>query len=164
MTLRILLLILLIVGGPSRPASPQAPPKNSGPVDITDFVRVIDGDTLEVFHDGRRIGIGLIGVRAPQGNTECGRQAARFLQSLLENGVYLEEDPDLTFDSRNRRMYRASTRGDMRSVAVALAEAGFVIPDGRGLEQAAIAAAVAAARQAQRGCAWQPGINFNPVR
>jgi endonuclease YncB( thermonuclease family) len=52
-----------------------APPAGSGPVDVPGFVRVIDGDTIEFYLDGSRagngslVGVGLIGVEAPQGNT-----------------------------------------------------------------------------------------------
>lgn len=164
MTFQTKALTALIVCGCLPVLSAQAPPANSGPVDVTEFVRVIDGDTIEIFHERRRIGVGLIGLRAPQGNTQCGRQAAQHLFTLVENGVYLEEDPQITFDTRNRRMYRAVVRGEMRSIAVAMAEAGFAVPDGRGTEAAAIAQAAAAAQQAQRGCAWQPGVVLNPVR
>lgn len=164
MTLRtgVLAILLVCLSTPSLRA--QAPPKGSGPIDITGPVRVIDGDTIEVFHERRRIGVGLIGVRAPQGNTSCGRQATEFLQTLLENGVRLEEDPNFTFDTRNRRMYRALTLVGRTSVVIALVRSGFAVPDGQGSESTAIAAEATAARQAQRGCAWRPETILNPIR
>ena len=43
-----------------------APPPGSGPVDLTGFVRVYDGDTFEALIDGKRARIGLAGINAPQ--------------------------------------------------------------------------------------------------
>jgi hypothetical protein len=62
-----------------------APPPGSGPVDVSSFVRVIDGDTIEAYLGGTRAGIGLIGVDAPMGNTACGRDAAA-LRTLVQGG------------------------------------------------------------------------------
>ena len=45
-------------------------------------MRVIDGDTLEVYIDGRQIAIGIIGIKAPRVNSRCGRKAAELMNEL----------------------------------------------------------------------------------
>ena len=66
---------LVLSVGPS--VSAQAPSRGAGPLNVSGPVRVIDGDTLEVYIDGRQTAIGVIGIKAPRGNTACGRKAAR---------------------------------------------------------------------------------------
>src|SRR5918996_390791 len=71
----------------------QAPLPGTGSFDIQGFVRVIDGDTFEVYINGRQSGIGIIGIRAPMGNTPCGRSAtARLISYIGRGGIRLEED------------------------------------------------------------------------
>src|SRR5687767_12379973 len=81
-----------------------APPLGSGDIDHQGFVRVIDGDTVEVRIAGSLVGIGFIGVEAPMGNTDCGKQATAKLWSLVAAGLYAAEDPETAFDERGRRM------------------------------------------------------------
>jgi endonuclease YncB( thermonuclease family) len=71
-----------------------------GPKEVRGFVRVIDGDTLDVNIDGQRVAVGLLGVRAPQANTECGIEATKALQALVKGGLRLEEDNTLAIDGR----------------------------------------------------------------
>jgi endonuclease YncB( thermonuclease family) len=121
--------------------SAQAPPKGSGHVEITGPVRVIDGDTIEVYINGRQTGIGIIGVRVPRANSRCGRQAAEFTQELI-NGFTLEkkiklrfeEDDDDAFDGRKRRKYYLKLPGGV-SAALELVRAGLAEPDGTGKEK-----------------------------
>ena len=61
----------------------QAPPKGSGTIEITGPMRVIDGDTFEVYIDGRQTAIGIIGIKALRANTPCGRRAAQFTADLV---------------------------------------------------------------------------------
>ena len=88
------------------PAAPPggAPPAGRGPYEVMGFVRVWDGDTIDVRINGTRVLVGLIGIDAPMGNTPCGREAAARLRALVRGGVRLEEDPALTFDARGRRL------------------------------------------------------------
>jgi endonuclease YncB( thermonuclease family) len=134
----------------------QAPPPGSGPFDISGFVRVIDGDTFEVYIQGRQTGVGIIGITSPMGNTPCGRAATNFLRRLIGGGgIRLEEDPTFAFDVRKRRMYYTQLPDRASSAAVEMARAGLVKPDGRGVEAKAIAAAAAEAAAGGRGCVWR---------
>jgi endonuclease YncB( thermonuclease family) len=134
----------------------QAPPPGSGTVRITGPVRVIEGDTLEVNIEGRRVGVGVIGIVAPAGNTGCGRQAIQFAYSLLDAGVELEEDPGVpAFDRAKRRMYRVRLLPSRTPLALALASAGFANADPNAqeaIDRAEVEAAVAEARANARGC------------
>lgn len=128
----------------------QAPPPGSGPIDFNGFVRVIDGDTFEVYIQGHRTGVGIIGIETAMGNTPCGVQATDLLWSLVASGrIRLEEDPEETaFDARKRRMYRV-VLDDGRSAAVVMAESGFVVPTGKGIERNDIQAATGRLRSPQ---------------
>src|SRR5690349_17450350 len=68
-----------------------APPEGSGSIDWTGFIRVIDGDTVEILLNGNRVGVAIAGIKAPEVNTPCGVQAATYLRSLLGFGVHLDE-------------------------------------------------------------------------
>lgn len=128
-----------------------APPPNSGPVDYKGFVRVIDGDTAEIYINGNQVGIGLIGIKAPMGNTPCGQEAIAFKKQLVIGGLFLKEDRNISFDSRKRRMYYAYTR-DGRSVAKELVQAGEVDADGTGDEANDLQNLEDEAARSQRGC------------
>lgn len=131
-----------------------APPAGSGPVDFREYVRVIDGDTAEIFLEGLQVGVGLIGIDAPQGNTTCGMQAAEHLARLVDGGFALDEDPNFTFDDRYRRMYYAYTH-DGRSIAREMVRSGHARADGRGNESATLARDEAEAKSSARGCLWR---------
>jgi endonuclease YncB( thermonuclease family) len=143
----------------ARAAGPGgAPPPGSGPVVVSGFVRVIEGDTVEIRIRGRQVGVGFLGIQAPMGNTPCGRLASARLASLVATGLRLEEDEDLAlaFDERGRRMYHAVVPSG-RSVEAELVRAGFARSDGRGRDRALLAALEAEARAARRGCLWAAG-------
>jgi glucose/arabinose dehydrogenase/endonuclease YncB( thermonuclease family) len=128
-----------------------------GPKDLRGYVRVIDGDTLDVYLDGQRVPVGVIGVRTPQGNTDCGIQAAQQLRQLVKGGVRLEEDSTLAIDGRFRRMYRAVTL-DGRSIADDLVRNGFAKTDGKGDYKRDLAQAESDASSAAQGCIWKDGL------
>src|SRR5687767_1077160 len=67
-----------------------APAAGTGPQDTTAQIRVIDGETIETLINGQRTGVALVGIDAPQGNTDCGRQAAAALREMVKNGLHLE--------------------------------------------------------------------------
>jgi endonuclease YncB( thermonuclease family) len=131
----------------------QAPPRGSGSQQIQGPIRIIDGDTLEVFINGRQTAVGLIGIQAPWGNTPCGQTALIFLRSLIRsNLVTLEEDLDITFDARNRRMYYLKLPGNV-SATLQLALAGLVRYTGEGKEAGVLLTAILDAITNNRGCA-----------
>jgi endonuclease YncB( thermonuclease family) len=135
--------------------SAQAPPI-VGTVAITRSIRVIEADTLEVTINGKRVAAGLAGVKAPAGNTACGRQAIAALYALIAQGVELSDDGSApVFDARNRRMFRIAILPARASLAVSLVSAGMGRPDPktRGDEYQDISAADADARGHGRGCA-----------
>jgi len=136
----------------------QAPEPGSGPIDFSGYVRVIDGDTVEVYINGRQIGIGIVGIGAPEGNTDCGREATAHLENLLSAfQVRFEEDPITpAFDKRKRRMYRLILP-DGQSAAVAMAETGLVRPTGDGIDANEIGAALGRSQRAHPGCVVPPG-------
>lgn len=119
------------------------------------FVRAVQGDTLDARLSNQRIGIGIVGIRAPGGNTPCGKEATAYLQGLVEDGATVEADAGGGTD-RYRLMYRVSTT-DGRSVAEAMVDAGLARADGRGANHDRLAALEGEARAAQRGCLWRSG-------
>ncbi|OFW17193.1 MAG: hypothetical protein A3F70_09800 [Acidobacteria bacterium RIFCSPLOWO2_12_FULL_67_14] len=141
--------VLALVAGAATSVKAQAPPPGSGPVHFSGFVRVIDGDTFEVYINGHQTGIGIIGIKAPMGNTACGMAATQALWELMvEGNITLEEDPAIAFDSRKRRMYYV-VLSDGSSLAVNMAKTGFVLPTGEGREREDIVSAAASAATAR---------------
>ena len=143
----------------AQPMTPMggAPPGDTGPIELSGFVRAVDGDTVDTRIQRRRIGVGIIGIKAPPGNTPCGRQAGAYLQELISGGgVRLVGEPGMTFDARSRRLYHMTT-GDGRSVAAEMVAAGFASADGQGSNRETLAALEETARAARRGCLWAAG-------
>jgi endonuclease YncB( thermonuclease family) len=149
------LLAVIIVG---ERASAQAPARGSGQRQVPGPIRVIEADTLEVWVDGSRVGVKVIGIKAPPGNTACGREAIKVVSQLLADGIWLDEDLNLPSieDRRKLRKYRVTT-ADGRSLAQELAREGFsnVEPeDDAAREFVDIQASENDAKGAQRGCVW----------
>jgi endonuclease YncB( thermonuclease family) len=157
--------LMLSVLGAGERASAQAPARGSGQRMVPGPVRVIEADTLEVWLDGSRVGVGVIGIKAPPGNTACGREAIKAASQLVADGIWLEEDLTLpSIDKRKRRMYRVSTASG-QSLAQDLARAGLAgveSADTSALEFLDIAAAENDAKGVQRGCVWS-GIPIVPL-
>jgi len=150
-----LILAVIIVG---ERASAQAPARGSGQRQVPGPIRVIEADTLEVSLDGSRVGVKVIGVKAPPGNTACGREAIGVVSQLLADGIWLDEDLNLPpiEEKRKLRKYRVTT-ADGRSLAQELARngiAGVEPSDNAGQEASDIEAAENDAKGAQRGCVW----------
>lgn len=135
--------------GCSEPAS--TPAGQSPAANITGAVRVIDGDSIDTNIDGRRTAVGLIGINAAPGNTPCGERATMLLRSLVADGLRLDEDPDIVFDERDRRMYYAYA-ADGRSIAQELVRAGVARATGAGREADQLRAAEIEARDAGASC------------
>ncbi len=132
-----------------------------GPQEIRGFVRVVDADTLDVSirdpqGDTQRVAVGLVGVQAPQGNTDCGRQATQATKALVKGGLRLEDDATVAVDGRGRRMYRAVSL-DGRQIAEELVRNGNARWDGRGDRGAQVNALEAQAASGRTGCVWQNG-------
>lgn len=142
---------LVLCCGVASSVSAQAPARGTGPIEITGPIRVIDGSTFEVVINGRRTGIGLIGIKAPAGNTACGRAAAALFQSLTNGRMRLEEDLKVTFDARKRRMYYLRLPSGV-SAALEMARAGFASPDGDSDEADDLLTAVQSAISRSLGC------------
>jgi len=138
------------IGQPRPPDG--APPAGAGPRLVT-RVRVIDGDSLDAYVDGKRTAIGLVGVNAPMGNTPCGKAATGVMWGLVKAGLKLEDDAAQTFDPRGRRMYRASLT-DGRSVAQEMARRGLVRASGIGGERGQVESAMQSAVSGGVGCLW----------
>jgi glucose/arabinose dehydrogenase/phosphodiesterase/alkaline phosphatase D-like protein len=134
-----------------------APPGGSGTVDYSGPIRVVSGDTFVAYINNQEVIVGVTGVTAPTGNTQCGQDAIKVMRALVKAGVRLEEDPALTFDNLNRRMYHVTSLADGGLLAQKLASTGVVHSDGRGSKAAVHAAVSAAERDAAKsktGCVW----------
>ncbi|MGH3116802.1 MAG: PQQ-dependent sugar dehydrogenase, partial [Gaiellales bacterium] len=131
-------------------------------IDFKGFVRVIDGDTIEVRLNGRRAGIAIAGIDAPQGNTACGRTATQLLQGLVAGGVKLEDDPDPTLrvDGRKRLVFHVLTLNGGR-IDQELVSAGAARSDGSGSDRSGLASLESAAKAARKGCLWGPATTGN---
>ena len=140
-------------------ASPSAAQTGSPAPDreqLVGYIRVIQGDTLDARNARGRVGIGILGVKAPNGNTPCGKEATAFTEELVSDGVELYEEPGLVLDARMRRMYNIVTL-DGRSVAEELVTAGLARADGQGANHDRLAELEVAAREQKRGCLWSSG-------
>jgi len=125
-------------------------------------VRVIVGDTLEIWRRGGRVGVGLIGIDAPEGNTPCGIEASARLQRLVSDGARLVRDRAIRFDERWRRMLYAY-KPDGRSIAVKMVRSGSAYATGEGVERDRLRKAEARARREGRGCLWGEGTAATDV-
>lgn len=138
-------------------ASAQAPARGSGPIALPGPTRVIEADTLEVWASGSRFAVAVAGIRAPAGNTACGREAVSTATQLVAGPIWLDEDAGLpSFDARDRRIYRVTISSGL-PLAVELALAGVV--EAKQNHQSAsdypsIVAAQEEARSSHRGCLW----------
>jgi glucose/arabinose dehydrogenase len=95
----------------------------------------------------------VIGIKAPPGNTECGKLAIQAVESLVKGGLYLAEDPRITFDSKKRRMYYSISR-DNRKLAAELVKAGMAESSHQGKDEPELDADEQNARRSGAGCLW----------
>src|SRR5215203_4452638 len=89
----------------TRQQDTAAPSPGTGPITLTSFVRVVDGQSIDAVIDGRRVAIAVDGIEVPKGNTRCGKQATDLLKSLAKaargrGGLRLVDDPSETLDAR----------------------------------------------------------------
>lgn len=118
------------------------------------FVRVVVGDTVEIWRGGSRVGVGLLGIDAPQGNTPCGIEAGARLQRLVGDGARFVPDRAVRFDDRFRRMLYGYT-SDGRSIAEQMVLSGDAYAVAEGVEQGRLRRAQALAERSRRGCLWR---------
>jgi glucose/arabinose dehydrogenase len=146
-TFRIILFCLAL---PAAVLLAQAPPPGSGSRNIQ-FARVIDANTIEANINGNRVGIRLVGINVPAGNTACGKVATAILNTFLKAGGRLDEDSAAPFTPNKLRRYYLVT-ADGRSVAKLLAQAGVAQANGEGKESGDLQVAEIAAKIARVGC------------
>ncbi|MFN8636904.1 MAG: PQQ-dependent sugar dehydrogenase [Chloroflexota bacterium] len=146
-----------------QPTGPSgAPAPKSGPFQPSGYVRVVDGDSIEVVIDGKRVAVAVLGIQAAKYGTACGDAARAQVQSMVGKGVVLQDEPGIILDTIKRRVYRVSTP-DGQSVALALVSQGLARSNGLGSEAAVLAAAEAKARQNQTGCLWGGRVPSRPA-
>lgn len=145
---------LLAAASSGAPFTPPTARAQEGAIVYRDFVRVIDGDTVEIFYGNRRHGIGFVGIEVEQGNTPCGQAAAGALWGLTAGGVVLEPVDGLTFDERSREMYHAFTP-DGAFIEETLVREGLArVSKRQSPYRKQLQAAERAARRDGTGCMW----------
>lgn len=133
----------------------QAPVAIEPPVsgELKGYVRAIQGDTLDARLGNRRVGIEIIGIKAPRGNTPCGKEATAFLQTLVEDGAIVEAETGIGH-KKYVGMYHVRTL-DGRSIADEMVAAGFARASGQGKRRLGLADLESQAKNAGRGCLWK---------
>ncbi|MCU1326050.1 MAG: hypothetical protein JWN34_1420, partial [Bryobacterales bacterium] len=130
------------------PAEREGPPSK---LTFKGFVRVIDASTFDVFVSGNRVGIGLVGVKPSQANTECGKSAIQTVNTLLRNATLtFDQGSAPVFDARKRRMYHVKFNGE--SLARKLVQMGLADVTQEGDERAELNDDKASAQAARTGC------------
>jgi endonuclease YncB( thermonuclease family) len=150
---------LLIAGvwgwfGPGAAGVHAAPSPENGPYIVLHYPRVIDGDSLDGYIDGRRVAVGYRGVAAPTQRAACGREAEQKNRELIGNRVLLQDPPGgPEYDRLGRRMYYVYTE-DRRSVDEALARSGVARARTDSHYRTFMESVETEARTARRGCLW----------
>ena len=124
------ILVLTTLGGACSPRAPVPAPV--GPSEEAIVTHVVDGDTIDVARDGRRVTVRLIGIDTPETKrpdtpVECfGPEAHAQLDRLLPAGtaVLLEQDREPT-DRYGRELAYVRRRADEHFVNLAMVEDGF---------------------------------------
>jgi endonuclease YncB( thermonuclease family) len=152
-----MLAVLVFVGLAGISGDPSAQPRRSlePPLsgEFEGHVRAVQGDTLDARLDDRRVGIEIIGIKAPRGNTPCGKEATAFLQALVDDGASVEAESGIAH-KKYVGMYHVRTR-DGRSIAEEMVAAGFARATGKGKKNRELADLEAQAKAAGRGCVWE---------
>ncbi|MDQ2784148.1 MAG: PQQ-dependent sugar dehydrogenase [Chloroflexota bacterium] len=131
-----------------------APPAGSGTVRSSAMLRVLDGNTLITWINGKQVAVRLAGIDVAPYTTPCGAAATSQLWKLTRGGeLTLEEDTTLAFDSHGLRIYHALDRNG-HAISQELVKAGVAKVNGKAEARHLFAADEAQARTAQRGCLW----------
>jgi glucose/arabinose dehydrogenase len=160
----VLMLMLAALAAPSPTASPDmitaaappggAPPVGSGTVHGGAAVRVLDGNTIITWINGKQVAVRFAGIDVAPYTTPCGAEATKLLWKLVKGGnLSFEEDRTLAFDANAMRIYQAFT-ADGRALSQELVKAGVARVNGKAESRHLFAADEAQARAARRGCLW----------
>lgn len=123
-----LLLVLLTSAGLLAACAAESPPADAAVT--VPVVRVVDGDTIHIFRDGRDETVRLIGIDAPEvgwygGVAECfGPRAGRFLIALLD-GERVRLEGDLDPVDRYGRLLSYAYLADGRMVNLLMVREGL---------------------------------------
>ncbi|OAI43833.1 hypothetical protein AYO38_10375, partial [bacterium SCGC AG-212-C10] len=146
-----LVLITVLLGSPADGYA------QSAPVDSfvhNGFIRVIDGDTVEIWHNNSRLGIGYVGIDAPEGNTACGQAATARQWELLGGGAQFTSPAGLAQDTKGRRMYAVSTLGGQSIEEILVSEGFATVTTPPSRVASKLRLLEAKARSEGRGCVW----------
>ncbi|MDQ6907407.1 MAG: PQQ-dependent sugar dehydrogenase, partial [Chloroflexota bacterium] len=126
----------------------------SGTMQSSAAVRVLDGNTIITWIDGKQVAVRFADIDVAPYTTPCGGAATKQLWKLVAGGeLSLEEDSALAFDANGLRLYYARTR-DGRAIGQELVRAGVARINGKADSRHRFATDEAQARDAQRGCLW----------
>ena len=149
--LTVVLSLALVLAGTTATAAPAEQDLSSAVEATVD--RTIDGDSLDVHIDGRRVALGYQDVETPHPGEPCGPEALERNRQLSGDRVLLIEGPAEQFDVRGRRLFRAYS-ADGGSIAEVLVREGL----GRAVRDVPGADGLVAledeARAAGVGCLW----------
>jgi endonuclease YncB( thermonuclease family) len=141
-------LFTLILAGCSEGSS-----SSSATRQFVEAARAMTGDSLEAFLP-ERTAVAVIGVEAPQGNTDCGRRAREFVAGLIQEGVTLEQTPPLDFDATGRKLFHAFTVSGQNIGLLLLQEGLAKAADVSHKYQSSYVTAEEAAQSSGKGCVW----------
>lgn len=155
------LLTAIPVSGPdvimASAVSGGAPPVGSGTVRSSAEVRVLDGNTIITWINGKQTAVRVAGLDVAPYTTPCGAAATKQLWKLTKGGeLTLEEDNALAFDAQGLRVYHALAR-DGRAISQELVKAGVAKVNSKAESRHLFIADEAQARTTQQGCLWSHG-------
>lgn len=131
-----------------------APPAGSGTMRSSAMLRVLDGNTIITWINGKQVAVRFAGIDVAPYTTPCGAAATGLLWKLTKGGeLTLEEDSARAFDSQGLRLYHALAK-DGHAISQELVRAGVAKVNGKAEARHLFAADEAQARTAQRGCLW----------
>ena len=134
-----------------------APPVGSGTMRSSAEVRVLDGNTIITWINGKQTAVRFAGIDVAPYTTPCGAAATKQLWKLTKGGeLTLEEDNALAFDAQGLRVYHALAR-DGRAISQELVKAGVAKVNGKAEGRHLFTADEAQARTTQQGCLWSHG-------
>lgn len=117
-------------------------------------VKIIDGDTFDVIHDGRDERIRIFGIDTPERGDRCYGEASSLLASLAESVVYLQTDARKV--DRSGRLLRYVYDPDGLSIdAVMIAEGAAFAWTRDGALRDDLVALEQQARLGRVGCLWE---------
>lgn len=141
--------------GPSSRSVEAAPSPENGPYIELKYPRVIDGNSLDGYIDGKRVAVGLRGALAPSLPAPCGKEAAARNRELAGTKVLLQDPPGGPESDRfGRRLYYVYT-AEGRSIDEALAHAGVARSRADSHYRSFMDSVESEARSARRGCLWR---------